>query len=186
MKPSEYSELINKLKAMKWKYHQKVYADEVILAVYGQRGGQTICGFWSSNQDDEDKRLSVNLRRRMLRAGIIQTTRERGLYRIVAGELDTAEYGGGGVIFHECTGCGDLYESIDDALNCCGADAVEVEVCDACGKPEPGGLATCEGCGEYFCNACVRPGSEWGGDGGGNSSDFWCDYCWGRKIDEND
>lgn len=31
------------------------------------------------------------------------------------------------MIFYECTGCGGLYESLGDALNCCGTGAVETE-----------------------------------------------------------
>lgn len=92
MKPDERCKLINLLKERKCEYHQKLWWEELVAVVFGQRGGRTDCGFWSSNQNEDDTRRSVNLRRRMLRAGIIQTTRERGRYRIIAEELDAVGY----------------------------------------------------------------------------------------------
>lgn len=68
------------------------------------------------------------------------------------------------------------YELVSRAQSLYRVLAVE-GVCKNCGKPEPTGLAICEGCGEKFCDQCVTPGHSWGGDGGGNSGDFWCDDC---------
>lgn len=47
--------------------------------------------------------------------------------------------------------------------------------CEQCGKPEPSGLATCEGCNDKICNTCAFP--EYDVPGHGNSGVFRCAEC---------
>lgn len=48
--------------------------------------------------------------------------------------------------------------------------------CEQCGKKEPSGLATCEGCQDRICNDCATP--EWDVPGSGNSGLFRCPECY--------
>lgn len=90
----EERELVLRELSTKYKYHDKIYRYELATLLEPGVGGiysQSVCPAWDTNAEDQARRDAKNCIARMLRAGIIQTTRERGRYRIIAWELREQE-----------------------------------------------------------------------------------------------
>ena len=79
--------------SIRWKYHDKAWRQELVSRLVPEIGGVygDIPSAWSSTAIDAAFRRARNLINQMLTNGIIQTTRERGRYRLIAWELPRAE-----------------------------------------------------------------------------------------------
>jgi len=65
-----------------------LYNDQITRPQFPRPEG--ISGVFYEADDEDRQRAAANIVKQMLRNGLLQTTRERGRYRIIAAEMEAA------------------------------------------------------------------------------------------------